>query len=183
MGDERGHESLALRRSRQIAFVTAKVLSLRQMRAELTTALACLLTCLAITVGRVLYFTNETYYVVLRPTLIERTWQCDPDNGRSALCDGHEANRSFFRGMGFPEQSCADAYWLKKYAKDIAYPDGSTTKMTLMFSVIAKRDSDVPTVCQASPRGVATKAIVEADLRFNRAQGGNRRGACRFINC
>ena len=49
--------------------------------------------------------------------------------------------------------------------------------------MIAKRDSDVPTVCQASPRGVATKAIVEADLRFNRAQGGNRRGACRFINC
>ena len=49
--------------------------------------------------------------------------------------------------------------------------------------MISKRDSDVPTVCQASPRGVATKAIVEADLRFNRAQGGNRRGACRFINC
>ena len=49
--------------------------------------------------------------------------------------------------------------------------------------MIAKRDSDVPTVCQASPRGVATKAIVEAGLRFNRAQGGNRRGACRFINC
>ena len=49
--------------------------------------------------------------------------------------------------------------------------------------MVAKRDSDVPTVCQASPRGVATKAIVEADLRFNRAQGGNRRGACRFINC
>lgn len=49
--------------------------------------------------------------------------------------------------------------------------------------LIAKRDSDVPTVCQASPRGVATKAIYEADLRFNRAQGGNRRGACRFINC
>ena len=49
--------------------------------------------------------------------------------------------------------------------------------------MIAKRDLDVPTVCQASPRGVATKAIYEADLRFNRAQGGNRRGACRFINC
>ena len=49
--------------------------------------------------------------------------------------------------------------------------------------MIAKRDSDVPTVCQASPRGVATKAMYEADLRFNRAQGGNRRGACRFINC
>ena len=49
--------------------------------------------------------------------------------------------------------------------------------------MIAKRDSDVPTVCQASPRGVAPKAIYEADLRFNRAQGGNRRGACRFINC
>ena len=49
--------------------------------------------------------------------------------------------------------------------------------------MISKRDSDVPTVCQASPRGVATKAIVEADLLFNRAQGGNRRGACRFINC
>ena len=49
--------------------------------------------------------------------------------------------------------------------------------------MISKRDSDVPTVCQASPRGVATKAIYEADLRFNRAQGGNRRGACRFINC
>ena len=49
--------------------------------------------------------------------------------------------------------------------------------------MVAKRDSDVPTVCQASPRGVATKAIYEADLRFNRAQGGNRRGACRFINC
>ena len=40
--------------------------------------------------------------------------------------------------------------------------------------MVAKRDSDVPTVCQASPRGVATKAIVEADLRFNRAQGGNK---------
>ena len=277
------------------------------MRAELTTALACLLICLALTVGKVLYFTKESYYVVLRPTLIERTWHCDPANGRSSICDGHEANRSFFRGVGYRGQSCADAYWLRKYAKDIAYPDGSTTKMTLMFSayslpwvppvpppapvpgrpsppwdqrayeealerggelskymrqfddlcadrgfcaaqgyapedslgrhfrkdkdieapnrfqylaprgrcwdvleargnhwrgmdpalwrewdpalwrdlstwwrccckvhMITKRDSDVPTVCQASPRGVATKAIVEADLRFNRAQGGNK---------
>ena len=42
--------------------------------------------------------------------------------------------------------------------------------------MIAKRDSDVPTICQASPRGVLTKAIYEADLRFNRAQGGNGRG-------
>ena len=50
--------------------------------------------------------------------------------------------------------------------------------------MVAKRDSDVPTVCQASPRGVATKAMYEADLRFNRAQGGNRRDGCRFmINC
>ena len=105
------------------------------MRLKLTTALACLLTCLAITVGRVLYFTpKENYYVVLRPELIERTWRCDPGNGRSSLCDGNKANVSFFRGVGYRGQSCADAYWLRKYAKDIAYPDGSTTKMTLMFS-------------------------------------------------
>ena len=50
--------------------------------------------------------------------------------------------------------------------------------------VIAKRDSDVPTICQASPRGVATKAIYEADLRFNRAQGETKREGCRLmINC
>ena len=58
-----------------------------------------------------------------------------------------------------------------------------STARSARATLVAKRDSDVPTVCQASPRGVATKAIVEADLRFNRAQGGNRRGACRFINC
>ena len=62
---------------------------------------------------------------------------------------------------------------------DLAHPPSDLStwwRCCCKVHMIAKRDSDVPTICQASPRGVLTKAIYEADLRFNRAQGGNGRG-------
>ena len=73
------------------------------------------------------------------------------------------------------------------------------TRPSTARSARATRAAVCPCGCwhrgRASPRGRspaprkirgrrrATKAIYEADLRFNRAQGGNKRGACRFINC
>ena len=103
---------------------------------------------------------------------------------------GYAPEDSLGRGasnrMGIPESHvrsgrCWDVYEARDHWRgvDPAHPPSDLStwwRCCCKVHMIAKRDSDVPTVCQASPRGVLTKAIYEADLRFNRAQGGNGRG-------
>ena len=43
---------------------------------------------------------------------------CDPENARSALCDGGKTNMSFLEGLGFPGQNCDDKRWLHAFLHD-----------------------------------------------------------------